>query len=215
MNEKVYKLSSIFAKLAQNATSNNLQLAKEEFEKLSELEQRAKEVLAEYVRTTAKIENLVEESFEEIRSGTSDPVVLERLSELEDNVVKFPSAVNMLQSVIEFFKEPVMSRIDELEQLSVPAQSEESFAEKVRRAAMDPKTIKFGDRKAFIASVYDTYNSMFEPMSRNDFDAALIQNHLDGDIRMARADLVPAMDRNLVDRSEIPYQNATFHFIEV
>ena len=41
-----------------------------------------------------------------------------------------------------------------------------------------------------------------------------MEAHRQGELRLARADLVAAMDPELVARSEIGYLNATFHFVE-
>jgi len=93
--------------------------------------------------------------------------------------------------------------------------AQEEFAERVLMAAADPRTKRFGDNKAFIASVFDTYRRKHDGESFADFGSRLVRAHLEGALRLARADLVPAMDRDLVDRSELTYENATFHFLEV
>lgn len=91
----------------------------------------------------------------------------------------------------------------------------DSFAERALAAAADPRTERFGDNKAFIASVFETYKRRNNKASFEEFGSALVKAHLDGALRLARADLVPAMDRELVGRSELTYENATFHFLEV
>ena len=84
------------------------------------------------------------------------------------------------------------------------------------RAARHPDTRRFGE-KAFVASVFDTYRSLTAgpALPWADFASQLLQAHLDGRIRLARADLVTAMDPNLVERSEIRHETATFHFIDL
>lgn len=52
-------------------------------------------------------------------------------------------------------------------------------------------------------------------LSLPDFKAKLVAAHREGALRLARADLVAAMDEGLVARSETTYLNATFHFVEV
>lgn len=89
------------------------------------------------------------------------------------------------------------------------------FVAAVLRAACDPRTTLFGDRKAYLASVFEVYCEQHGHESWERFGARLIEAHQNGELRLARADLVPAMDRRLVDRSELSYENATFHFVEV
>ncbi len=103
-----------------------------------------------------------------------------------------------------------------VEQAEDQGRSKEAlFAEQVLAAASDPRTKRFGDNKAFIASVFDSYKRQHDGESFREFGSRLVEAHLEGALRLARADLVPAMDRELVDRSELNYENATFHFLEV
>jgi hypothetical protein len=91
----------------------------------------------------------------------------------------------------------------------------ESFVAEVLDAASDPRTKRFGDHKAFIASVFETYKNKHDGQDWDRFGRRLLEAHLRGALRLARADLVPAMDRQLIDQSELTYENATFHFLEV
>lgn len=85
----------------------------------------------------------------------------------------------------------------------------------VLAAAAATSTKRFGGNKAFIASVFDTYRRADGEENWTEFGKQLIAPHLNGRLRLARADLVPAMQRELVDRSQLTYENATFHFVEV
>ena len=44
---------------------------------------------------------------------------------------------------------------------------------------------------------------------------ALIEANRLGHLRLSRADLVEAMDRNELAASEIAHENATFHFVRI
>lgn len=94
-------------------------------------------------------------------------------------------------------------------------QEGQDFVARVHDAAVAPETARFGDKKAFIASVFDTYSRRTGHADWAAFQHGLLEAHRAGQLRLARADLIPAMDRTLVDRSELSYQNATFHFVEL
>lgn len=72
---------------------------------------------------------------------------------------------------------------------------------------------RFGDRKVFISALYDRVGSALG-MSLAEFKAWLIRQHFSRRLVLARADLVAAMDPELVSRSEIDHQGqATYHFV--
>lgn len=73
------------------------------------------------------------------------------------------------------------------------------------------ETISFGRWKAFVD---DVYRARDWGMTRADFDRHLVALHRGGQIRLARADLTPAMDLDKVRASEVPYMNAMFHFVD-
>lgn len=95
-----------------------------------------------------------------------------------------------------------------------PAQ-EEALVDAVRRAVRDPATPRYSPRDAYIAGVYDALaaHPARRGLSLADFKARLVEAHRAGLLHLARADLVAAMDPELVARSETHYLNATFHFI--
>jgi len=85
-------------------------------------------------------------------------------------------------------------------------------------ALVDDEDIKYFGKKIFLASLFDVvnkYRAAEDRISWEQFSENMIKLHLDNKISMARADLVTAMDSDLVDRSEIQYENATFHFLDL
>jgi hypothetical protein len=89
-----------------------------------------------------------------------------------------------------------------------------TFSDRVRELARRATTGTFGDRKVFIASVWDTFHR--DPawaMTLDDFKATLLVAHRHGELELARADLVSAMDPELVRASETAWDGTTFHFI--
>ncbi len=117
------------------------------------------------------------------------------------------------QAILREWLTPAASRTSSVDGESMPL---ETFAQAARVAARDPETIRFGDHKAFINSVFDRFLSEEGgprmPMSA--FKKKLVAAHRKGLLTLARADLVEAMDRERVAASETHYLNTTFHFVE-
>jgi hypothetical protein len=90
--------------------------------------------------------------------------------------------------------------------------SDEGFAALVKRIARMPATAKFYEDRAFIASVYE-HGRWGVPLE--EFKDRLIKVHRAGLLRLTRADLVGAMDTNMVQLSEARYMGATFHFVAI
>lgn len=86
------------------------------------------------------------------------------------------------------------------------------FSQAVRSAAFSPDVQRFGPNKAFIASVFD---SMPAESDLSAFKRRLIAAHRAGLLRLRAANLVDAMDPDLVRRSESVFMNSHFHFVEV
>ena len=78
-----------------------------------------------------------------------------------------------------------------------------SLVDLIRAVACDRPAAKFGDDKLFIAAIWDRVTDRDQAMSRTDFDANLRRAHRAGTITLCRADLVGAMDPDLVRRSRI------------
>ena len=89
------------------------------------------------------------------------------------------------------------------------------FAELVKHAARMPDVVKFHDDRAFISSVHDYLRRNGSRWPLDDFKRRLIDAHRQGLLRITRADLVGAMPRELVQRSEASYGGATFHFVAI
>jgi hypothetical protein len=89
--------------------------------------------------------------------------------------------------------------------------------EKIRAAARSPSTKRFGDNKAFIASVWRCLSEDpdLESLGEDGFKRLLVEAHQRGDIVLSRADLVAAMDPAEVRASETQHLNATYHFIQI
>jgi hypothetical protein len=92
-----------------------------------------------------------------------------------------------------------------------------ALAERVKAAARDCPTGRYGDHKVFIAHVWDRLRPEpeFAGMDLDGFKRALAEANNQRLIDLARADLVQAMDPDDVRRSEVQYLNATFHFVRI
>jgi hypothetical protein len=90
-----------------------------------------------------------------------------------------------------------------------------SFAGQVGELARAATTGVFGDRKVFIASVWDELKRQpaYATLTLDAFKQQLVRAHRDGELVLARADLVAAMDPALVAASETTTDGASFHFI--
>lgn len=89
------------------------------------------------------------------------------------------------------------------------------FAAEVREVASAARDGAFGERRVFIASVWHELrrHPTWQALSLDDFKARLVAAHRAGDLALARADFVAAMDPDLVAASETTTDGASFHFI--
>ena len=89
------------------------------------------------------------------------------------------------------------------------------FAADVRDVATATRDGVFGDRKVFIAAVWHELrrSPSWSSLTLDEFKARLVIAHRAGDLALARADLVAAMDPDLVAASETTTDGASFHFI--
>ena len=89
------------------------------------------------------------------------------------------------------------------------------FAQAVNDAASRCQVGRHGDDKVFVAAVYD--NSQHQPILLNynlaTFKKQLAEAHQLGLVRLARADLTPAFDAELLQRSEVDRVGVILHFI--
>jgi len=90
-----------------------------------------------------------------------------------------------------------------------------SFADAVLVAAGAAREGRFGDRKVFVSAVWDELHKQppWAALALDDFKARLVAAHRAGELTLARADLVAAMDPALVAASEIAADGASFHFL--
>jgi hypothetical protein len=90
------------------------------------------------------------------------------------------------------------------------------LADEVNRvASLVPADGRFGQRKVFIAALFaalQTESLTCEECDLDDLKAFLVANR-DGRLALARADLVGAMDPELVRQSEIRHLGCEFHFL--
>lgn len=85
----------------------------------------------------------------------------------------------------------------------------------VREVAAGMRDGGFGERKVFIAAVWRELRrqAAWAELSLDELKASLVAAHRAGELVLARADLVAAMDPELVAASEIVADGASFHFI--
>ena len=70
-----------------------------------------------------------------------------------------------------------------------------------------------GERKLFLSALWRALSPELPEYNRESFKEALVQAHRAGLLRLARADLVEAMDAAEVRASEVRYLTASFHFL--
>jgi len=89
------------------------------------------------------------------------------------------------------------------------------FAAEVLRAAGASADGWFGDRKVFVSAVWSELrrDPRWAELALAEFKARLVAAHRAGELTLARADLVAAMDPALVAASEIAADGASFHFL--
>ena len=89
------------------------------------------------------------------------------------------------------------------------------FADEVQSIARATRTGVFGERKVFISSIWDELRKhpTWSTLTLDEFKARLVRAHRDGDLELARADLVGSLDPRLVSASETTADGTSFHFI--
>ncbi len=89
------------------------------------------------------------------------------------------------------------------------------FASDVSRAAGATRDGTIGDRKVFVSAVWHELrrDPPWSALTLDDFKARLVAAHRAGELVLARADFVAAMDPELVAASEITTDGASFHFL--
>jgi len=92
-----------------------------------------------------------------------------------------------------------------------------AFASAVLRAANAMQTGRFGDRKMFVSALWHELrrDPAWAATTLDELKARLLAAHRAGEVTLARADLVAAMDPALVAASEIVADGASFHFVVV
>jgi hypothetical protein len=90
-----------------------------------------------------------------------------------------------------------------------------AFVDDVRAAAAAAGDGRFGDRKVFVSAVWGELQRKprWAGLTLDELKARLVAAHRAGQLALARADLVAAMDPALVAASEIVTDGARFHFV--
>ncbi|HEY0479886.1 MAG TPA: hypothetical protein VGD37_20345 [Kofleriaceae bacterium] len=98
---------------------------------------------------------------------------------------------------------------------AAPAEAPVSFADDVLRAAGAATEGRFGDRKVFVSALWEQLRRepRWAELPLAELKARLLAAHRAGELTLARADLVAAMDPGLVAASEIAADGASFHFV--
>lgn len=109
------------------------------------------------------------------------------------------------------------ARASQAPPLAIEPLSLQRWAEQVQALAEATSTGRYGDERVFIAAVWRAAQTgpaaLRDPLPS--FKARLVEANREGFIRLHRADLVGAMDQQLVRESETRHLNATFHFVEI
>lgn len=95
------------------------------------------------------------------------------------------------------------------------ADSTPSFTDEVRDVVRGANEGVFGERKVFIAAAWHELRRRpgYASLELEDFKSQLVRAHRGGELVLARADLVAAMDPELVAASETVADGTTFHFV--
>lgn len=75
-----------------------------------------------------------------------------------------------------------------------------------------PSSGRFGSEKVFISEIWKRVGNKLFP-TLNEFKRWLLLNNRQGNLVLARADLIGAMDPTQVQTSEIMDRGAVFHFV--
>ncbi len=106
---------------------------------------------------------------------------------------------------------------EEAGRVEVAGEALRGFAAEVRRVAgaVGEGDGRFGERKVFVSAVWNEGRARgrWAEMGGEQFKAWLFAAHAAGELTLARADLVAAMDPGRVAASEIVVNGATFHFV--
>jgi hypothetical protein len=89
------------------------------------------------------------------------------------------------------------------------------FAADVVATARSARAGVFGERKVFISEVWQQLRARptWSSLTLDEFKARLLAAHRAGDVELARADLVAAMNPEIVAASETLANGASFHFV--
>jgi hypothetical protein len=100
---------------------------------------------------------------------------------------------------------------------AIAADDPRQFSERVRLAAKQCPTGRFGGDKIFISHVWKQFTvpETPSPLPLAEFKDRLVEAHRAGLLELSRADLVERMDPVDVSQSETRYLDARFHFVRL
>lgn len=92
-----------------------------------------------------------------------------------------------------------------------------SFSRQVNHAAGLVEQPRYGESKVFIQHVWDVFRKQSDgsEWTLSEFKQRLVEANRENLLTLSRADLVGAMDQQLIGASEIRLPHATFHFIRL
>lgn len=85
----------------------------------------------------------------------------------------------------------------------------------VAAAERVPKADRYSPRLVFVIDAWKEMKKSYPALTIEEFKERAAELHKDGHLKLARADLVEAMDPTKVKESLIEDRNATFHFLRV
>lgn len=95
----------------------------------------------------------------------------------------------------------------------IAAVAKQSLATADKQTSPTARGNRFHDNKVFLHHVRDAIKHKYPAMSNAEVDQQILEANRAHKIHLGRADMVSAMHPDDVAESEIPYMNATFHFL--
>ena len=110
---------------------------------------------------------------------------------------------------------PVARSVEHEESAAGSTDALRQFADRVQEIARHCETGRFGPGKIFISHVSAAYRARYPDIDAAEFKQRLLQAHQNGMLRLARADLVQAMNSLDVRESEVEDRGDRMHFLRL